>query len=1443
MKLDTRHGEWLSLMDVSGPFISLPVLREVFPQGLDGVDAEVFRMVRDAYSEWREHRYEPAYHLAWLRFVLHDVLGYPPHLILSGQELGDSYTVHVPGQYEKLRPDMVLCDPAPDGARGLPRLLIMHFPAEQKLDRRIAGMDWKASPLSRMQELLLRAPVDRGGGRGVELGLVTNGEEWALVYAPRSESACFATWYADIWMQERQSYQAFVSLLCQRRLTGVADTDTLEALFTRSLANQQEVTDQLGTQVRRAVEVLVQTLDRIDRDRGRSLLSGVSEQTVYDAALTFMMRLVFLFSAEENGLLLLGDPLYDASYSVSLLRAQLREEADRHTEEVLSHRTDAWCRLLAVFRAVYGGIAHERLPLPAYGGRLFDPDRYPFLEGRAPGTHWRADPAQPLPVDNRTVLHLLCALQELELRAGKGQESTTRILSFRGLDIEQIGHVYEGLLDHTAKRATEAVLGLAGSREPEIALSKLEELRAKGRPALVDFLTEQTGRSEKAVAKALDAPAIGFEHLLLTVCGGDSELQARVMPYSALLRFDSRGYPVVIPPGSLYVTQGSLRRSTGTHYTQRTLTEPIVRHTLEPLVYDGPAEGLPLEQWQLRSPRELLALRVCDMAMGSGAFLVQACRYLGDRLLEAWEREEARHPAGTVLTAPYAEPPADPVGERVLPRREDVEERATIARRLIAERCLYGVDINPMAVEMAKLSLWLTTMSKGKPFSFLDHALKCGDSLLGVDERQLATWSLKPAAGQKEWAQLSAELEQAADLRRRLEAIPGEDIAAVEHKQRLHAEAERRLSRLKLAGDLLLAPHLGLDKAQDIERESQALFGRFVTFQPTALAEDLTPQAAAALNEEDAGLRQRAAELFAYTNNEGEHKRHTPFHWHLEFPEVFLHGDKRGFDAFVGNPPFLRGKSISGQFNTLYREYLVDSVASKERGNADLCTYFFLRAYGMLAEQGMLGMLATNTIAQGDTRQVGLCQIAKAGGSIVRAYPSRKWPGAANLEVAEIWIAHDEWHGNYITENKNGTLNVIGITPYLAPPGQVTGEPYQLITSESKAYIGSLVLGMGFILSIDNAQNMISNDSKYNNILFPFLRGEDLTSQYNLTPTCYVINFFDWPLRREECGSWISSNERERERYLRDGVVPIDYQGSVAADYPAALEIVMSKVKPERDELRDGDSSAQGYAKFWWRFARRAIGLYEAISDSEHVLVRARTANLHSIAIVPSNYVYNENIVAFAGMQFVVLQSTVHDEWSRKYSQSIRTDMQYSPTKASETFPFPESLAGLEDIGGRYYAHRQSIMQARQEGLTATYNRFHNPAEATPDIAALRTLHVEMDHAVSRAYGWDDLELGHGFHSTKQGLRYTVSEPARLEILDRLLALNITRYAQEVAQGLHNGDKKLTPAKITELCDRLSALGRDDLIEAVKNRPTGKPDKSASARRAKGKIGGSGALF
>ncbi len=278
------------------------------------------RTLRMAYDEWADNqasvRPDPAIHRAWLHFVLANVLEMPREVLLEGQTLPPSLRTPVAEHGEMLQPDMALV--SPDERK--PRLLIALYPVGQDLEKAIAGRRWSASPATRMMELLRRT--------NVRLGLITNGERWMLVDAPPNETTGFATWEAALWLEEALTLRAFRSLLSVRRFFGVPDNETLEAMLSESAKNQQEVTDRLGYQVREAVEMLVRSLDAIDKDRQRTLLTNVSEAELYESALTVMMRLVFLLSAEERKLLRLGELLYDRSYAVSTLQATLREQAD-----------------------------------------------------------------------------------------------------------------------------------------------------------------------------------------------------------------------------------------------------------------------------------------------------------------------------------------------------------------------------------------------------------------------------------------------------------------------------------------------------------------------------------------------------------------------------------------------------------------------------------------------------------------------------------------------------------------------------------------------------------------------------------------------------------------------------------------------------------------------------------------------------------------------------------------------------------------------------------------------------------------------------------------------------------------------------------------------------------------------------------------------------------
>ncbi|NDD64920.1 MAG: restriction endonuclease, partial [Acidobacteria bacterium] len=253
------------------------MLIEAFNTGLEPHDPEHVRLLRQEYANWQEslekRKADPVPHHNWIKFVLTKTLDLDERVLSEGQAIPQTLHVEVPEHRELLRPGIVVNDPGTTKAR----LLIQIYPRSQDLTSYVANSPWKASPDTRMTQLL--------HGTGVRLGLVTNGEHWMLVDAPKGETSGFASWYASLWLEEPITLRAFRSLLSASRFFNVTDDQTLEALLAKSASNQQEVTDQLGYQVRRAVEVLIHSLDRADQDFGRELLSEVAPEELYESAL------------------------------------------------------------------------------------------------------------------------------------------------------------------------------------------------------------------------------------------------------------------------------------------------------------------------------------------------------------------------------------------------------------------------------------------------------------------------------------------------------------------------------------------------------------------------------------------------------------------------------------------------------------------------------------------------------------------------------------------------------------------------------------------------------------------------------------------------------------------------------------------------------------------------------------------------------------------------------------------------------------------------------------------------------------------------------------------------------------------------------------------------------------------------------------------------------
>lgn len=1310
-----EHLAWLALTEISGPFLTVPVLSRVWPT-LEALDQPTRQALSLAQISGED---DPA---VWINWVLTGLLQWGDAL-----DRAPDIRVAVAEHDAEVAASFALRDPA----TKIPVLLGMVTPPGRLPTARVPDDTWPATPADRLA-LMCRS-------QDIPLGLVTDGRWWALVWAPRGGVTTTAVFDSITWREaaDRVVVRAFKSMLERRRFFGVPDDQRLPALLVESGDNQEEVTEQLGVQVRQAVELLVQAIGRDEQRRvdagGTGLEATASE--VYTGAVTVMMRIVFLLYAEERRLLPSDNPVYQTAYSAARLGEQLQKRADEAGEESLQSSHTGWYRLLALFNAVYAGIDHPQLTLHAYDGSIFDPDAHAWLS--------------EVRVDDQAVLHMLAAVQRVTINR------ETRTLSFRALDVEQIGYVYEGLLSFDAYRADDVVVGLVGKvgLEEEVRLADLEAMRNDSADSDA-FASElaATYRSSgigtaRAIAKRLVPPKPAEESAargrLAAVTAGDTALVDRLLDFQGVIRDDLRGLPVVVRPGALYVTASGLRASTGTHYTPRFLAEQVVEGALEPLIYSpGPLQTADKSEWKPRSSTEILALDVADIAMGSGAFLVAACRYLANALVEAWAREgDTRAIAATAKVTESAtiDTEVDPV--------------VTEARRQVIEHCLYGVDINPMAVEMAKLSLWLVSMDPKRPFTFLDDRLLTGDSLLGITSlEQVETMHLDPKRGreihQDGLLDLTSDIrglvQEVAKERQRLAEMAGGTIGELDAKRTLLQEFSASLWDISTNADLLVAVTL-----------ANASKGRVGLDIGSKLAVTAARQHATG-NESDVDRVEDARREWLDSDLPPGGMPREPFHWPLAFPEVFVDG---GFDAIIGNPPFLGGKKISGSSGSAYRDYLVEAIGDGVKGNADLVAYFVLQAIKLLNSSGQTGLLATNTLAQGDTREVGLDQISAGGSEIRRAIKSAPWPSrSAVLEYCAIWTSSTQL-GDGVSCMLDGR-EVRRITPSLDAESRIVGKPHRLPGQSRISFIGSFVLGSGFVLEPEVAAAMIRRDPRNAEVVFPFLNGQDLNNRPDFTASRWVIDFHDW------------TDER-------------------AATYFEPWRIVQAKVRPERQRTKaDGTFVLRNpLPNRYWQYADKRPAMIRAIAGLQRVIVITLVSKVVMPAMVPTGQVFSHMLGVFATddpAHLAMLSGAPHYWWAVERASTLETRIRYTPSDVFDTYARPELSTEMRRLGDMLDSFRRELMLSRQAGLTATYNLVHNSTCMDADIAELRDIHRQVDQAVCRAYGWTDLVdagLDHGFHDTRQGVRYTVGPVVRQEILDRLLELNHKRYAAEQAVG------------------------------------------------------------
>ena len=988
-------------------------------------------------------------------------------------------------------------------------MLIRVEPDGADLDAPPEDAAWNASRHERFVRLLSET--------GVPAGLLCTDDRIRLIYAPGGETPGYLTFdFSQMAMPAgRPILAAFDMLLSAHAMFVNEEQARLPALLARSREAQAEVSTQLARQVLAALYELLRGFVAADARHGAlPALARESPGHLYSGLIVVLMRLVFLLYTEDRGMMP-GHPVYQQHYSLGGLFARLRADAAAYPD-TMDQRFGAWAQLLSLFRLVYGGGRHGNLSFVARKGRLFDPARFPFLErsgtveGAAeagtetagqvdvppsrtsapPRTLSFSDPEDgtageadlPL-VPDRTVWRVLENLMMLD-----GER-----LSYRTLDVEQIGSVYEAIMGFRIELTAGCSIALRSRQRTGAAvildLDALLSLDAGKRAGAVAERTDHklTGRADAALRRAE------------TVEDVVAALEGRI---------DRDATPDLVPARTPVLQPTDERRRSGSHYTPSTLTGPIVADALRPL-FDrlGPSPA----------PDRILDLKILDPAMGSGAFLVEACRQLARKLVDAWHA--------------HGGPPAIPPDE----------DELLHARRLVARHCLYGVDKNAMAVDLARLSLWLVTFAKDHEFTFVDHALLHGDSLTGLSLAQIQALHWRediPPQMEMEEQIVRGRVAAARGLRARIHAA--RESATADDLDALKNRSDSELRGVRVYGDLVLLAFFKGTKPAEREQVREE-------------------HAAYVLS--DRADRYRG-EIEAWRTADPPL---APFHWEIEFPEVFER-ENPGFDAVVGNPPFAGHVTVVNANVRGYTDWL-RSIHAESAGKCDVVAHFFRRAFTLIRDSGTFGLIATNTIAQGDTRATGLRFICEHGGEIYRARRRVKWPGLAAVVVSVLHVAKGRFRAANAKRLDGEAAETI--TAFLFHRGGHR-DPVRLTANAGKSFQGSIVLGMGFTFDdtdkkgvatpLAEMQRLIKDNSRNRQAIFPYIGGEEVNTSPIHAHHRYVINFRDYPLHREALGeSWAEADEERRRELRRQPIVPLDYPKPVAADWPELLGIVEEK--------------------------------------------------------------------------------------------------------------------------------------------------------------------------------------------------------------------------------------------------------------------------------------------
>jgi methylase of polypeptide subunit release factors len=1178
----------------------------------------------------------------------------------------------------------------------------------ESLDKRPENKQLRVSPHAMLQEYLNYSEH--------LYGIVTNGKQLRLLRdASRITRLSYVEFNLEKMMEEDlySDFLIFYRLLhasrMPKRMDGGAES-IIEKYHQEGLEAGSTIRNKLGDAVKGAILSLANGfINHPDNTELRNAIENgnLDLDEYYRHQLRIIYRLLFLFVIEERNLVYADSrtpetkrfsQVYFNHYSLMRLRKLAKKipppEASRHN--------DLWLSLSSTFSLFEKKEIGEKLGIMSLQGDLFG---YNAILNNHYDLHQCS-------LSNTVLLNIVKSLSYFE-----NDNQVLIAVNYGGLDVEEFGSVYEGLL------------------ELKLTLNKIEG-------------------SEK---------------------------------YSC--NFDS----------------SNERGKSGSHYTPEELVQPLIKHSLEYLIEDRLKLYQQKKTTKDDTVHSLLSLKICDVACGSGHILLSAARRVALEIARVQTEEEQPNP---------------------LAIRKAMKD--------VIKNCIYGVDKNPLAIELCKIALWLEAYNPGEPLNFLDHHIKCGDAIVGLAHRDelengIPDEAFKTLAGDDKDI---AKSYRDKNIKERKERAAKATPLQAEFEKSTESSVQEAMAEYKTFNQL---PET---TPEEIERKAKA-YEKFIdskgfTFlkamADTQVAQFFIPKTDA--NKDvlmtDGDFRQILSGYKGWQDRKVAKAvavafEQRIFHWFIEFPEVFNEG---GFDCILGNPPYLGGTKISTSYGIHFSSYLLFGF-SNTSGLSDLVTYFIKRNTALLKPNRFFNIITTDSVSQGATRLSSLEELLEIG-SIVFAIKSMKWPGAAAVNVALIGFYKGKWVNDlYLNGRKVDFINS------LLGEADENNNTNVLFINQNKSYTGSKVYGEGFVLTKEKAIEMLLLYPNYESVIKPYLTGDDIVNEIDAAPSRFVVNFYNWPLSRYTNYEWQElSNEEKKiihERINQEKTImhaPFGYEEHCADDFPVALDIIERTVKPEREKVK-GDANA---LKYWWVYQRIRKEMYDAISSNINIIVLAQTAKYILPIITENNKVHSVKVIVFTDesfSQFALLANSIYNEWCWKYGTTMGSStLQYSTSQCFDSYPFPRNHYQIvEEIGETYHIHRRLLMTDIQLGLTKTYNLFHSNAitaqavnekdkqiaslqkhlektpntisfdEAIQDIFKLRELHVQMDNVVLDAYGWTDIALNHDFYEVdylpeNDRVRFTIHPDARKEVLKRLLDLNHKLHAEEVSAGLW--DKKPT---------------------------------------------------